>query len=311
MPQVPIWGCVLIVLAVAALCGALAFFAGVNHRKREAEAAIGSAEDEAKRIISNAIKTAAAKKKEAVLEGKDEIHRLRNESEREMNDRRKEIQRQERRVSQKEESLDKKMENLESKENAVENKMRKAEERLKEAESVKKSQIDMLERISSFTVDQAKEYLLKLLEDDLVHEKAIKVMEYEQQTKEECDKLAREIISVAIQRCAADHVSEAAISVVPLPNDEMKGRIIGREGRNIRAHRTRLPACDLIIDDTPEAITAFRALSPCAAKWRAWRLKSSSRTARIHPTTHRGDGGEGPPRSRRNHQGRGRTRRAC
>ena len=163
MPQVPIWGCVLIVLAVAALCGALAFFAGVNHRKREAEAAIGSAEDEAKRIISNAIKTAAAKKKEAVLEGKDEIHR------------------QERRVSQKEESLDKKMENLESKENAVENKMRKAEERLKEAESVKKSQIDMLERISSFTVDQAKEYLLKLLEDDLVHEKAIKVMEYEQQ----------------------------------------------------------------------------------------------------------------------------------
>ena len=234
MPQVPIWVCVLIVLA-AAVCGVVAFFAGVNHRKREAEAAIGSAEDEAKRIISNAIKTAAAKKKEAVLEGKDEIHRLRNESEREMNDRRKEIQRQERRVSQKEESLDKKMENLESKENAVENKMRKAEECLKEAESVKKSQIDMLERISSFTVDQAKEYLLKLLEDDLVHEKAIKVMEYEQQTKEECDKLAREIISVAIQRCAADHVSEAAISVVPLPNDEMKGRIIGREGRNIRA----------------------------------------------------------------------------
>lgn len=208
MPQVPIWVCVLIAVLAAAVCGAVAFFAGVNHRKREAEAAIGSAEDEAKRIISNAIKTAAAKKKEAVLEGKDEIHRLRNESEREMNDRRKEIQRQERRVSQKEESLDKKMENLESKENAVENKMRKAEERLKEAESVKKSQIDMLERISSFTVDQAKEYLLKLLEDDLVHEKAIKVMEYEQQTKEECDKLAREIISVAIQRCAADHVSE-------------------------------------------------------------------------------------------------------
>ena len=254
MPQVPIWVCVLIAVLAAAVCGAVAFFAGVNHRKREAEAAIGSAEDEAKRIISNAIKTAAAKKKEAVLEGKDEIHRLRNESEREMNDRRKEIQRQERRVSQKEESLDKKMENLESKENAVENKMRKAEERLKEAESVKKSQIDMLERISSFTVDQAKEYLLKLLEDDLVHEKAIKVMEYEQQTKEECDKLAREIISVAIQRCAADHVSEAAISVVPLPNDEMKGRIIGREGRNIRALETAT-GVDLIIDDTPEAIT--------------------------------------------------------
>ena len=282
MPQVPIWVCVLIVLAVAALCGALAFFAGVNHRKREAEAAIGSAEDEAKRIISNAIKTAAAKKKEAVLEGKDEIHRLRNESEREMNDRRKEIQRQERRVSQKEESLDKKMENLESKENAVENKMRKAEERLKEAESVKKSQIDMLERISSFTVDQAKEYLLKLLEDDLVHEKAIKVMEYEQQTKEECDKLAREIISVAIQRCAADHVSEAAISVVPLPNDEMKGRIIGREGRNIRAIE-QLTGVDLIIDDTPEAIT-LSSFEPVRREVARIALEKLISDGRIHPT---------------------------
>ena len=281
MPQVPIWVCVLIVLAAAA-CGAVAFFAGVNHRKREAEAAIGSAEDEAKRIISNAIKTAAAKKKEAVLEGKDEIHRLRNESEREMNDRRKEIQRQERRVSQKEESLDKKMENLESKENAVENKMRKAEERLKEAESVKKSQIDMLERISSFTVDQAKEYLLKLLEDDLVHEKAIKVMEYEQQTKEECDKLAREIISVAIQRCAADHVSEAAISVVPLPNDEMKGRIIGREGRNIRAIE-QLTGVDLIIDDTPEAIT-LSCHDPVKREVARLSLEKLIQDGRIHPT---------------------------
>ena len=282
MPQVPIWVCVLIAVLAAAVCGAVAFFAGVNHRKREAEAAIGSAEDEAKRIISNAIKTAAAKKKEAVLEGKDEIHRLRNESEREMNDRRKEIQRQERRVSQKEESLDKKMENLESKENAVENKMRKAEERLKEAESVKKSQIDMLERISSFTVDQAKEYLLKLLEDDLVHEKAIKVMEYEQQTKEECDKLAREIISVAIQRCAADHVSEAAISVVPLPNDEMKGRIIGREGRNIRAIE-QLTGVDLIIDDTPEAIT-LSSFEPVRREVARIALEKLISDGRIHPT---------------------------
>ena len=282
MPQVPIWVCVLIAVLAAAVCGAVAFFAGVNHRKREAEAAIGSAEDEAKRIISNAIKTAAAKKKEAVLEGKDEIHRLRNESEREMNDRRKEIQRQERRVSQKEESLDKKMENLESKENAVENKMRKAEERLKEAESVKKSQIDMLERISSFTVDQAKEYLLKLLEDDLVHEKAIKVMEYEQQTKEECDKLAREIISVAIQRCAADHVSEAAISVVPLPNDEMKGRIIGREGRNIRTLET-ITGVDLIIDDTPEAIT-LSSFEPVRREVARIALEKLISDGRIHPT---------------------------
>lgn len=282
MPQLPIWLCILIAVLAAAACGAVAFFAGVNHRKKVAEDAIGGAEQEAKRIVSDAIKTAEAKKKEMVLEGKDEIHRLRNESERELNDRRKEIQRQERRLSQKEESLDKKIENVENKENAVDSKMRKAEDRLKEAESVKKSQIDMLERISSFTVDQAKDYLLKLLEDELVHEKAIKVMEYEQQTKEESDKLAREIISLAIQRCAADHVSEAAISVVPLPNDEMKGRIIGREGRNIRAIE-QLTGVDLIIDDTPEAITlsSFEPVRREVARIALERLISDGR---IHPT---------------------------
>lgn len=282
MPQVPIWLCVLIAILAAAVCAVIAFLAGVSHRKREAEAAIGSAEQEAKRIVSDAIKTAEAKKKEAVLEGKDEIHRLRNESERELNDRRKEIQRQERRVTQKEESLDKKLENVENKENAVDNKMRKAEERLKEAEAVKKSQIDMLERISSFTVEQAKDYLLKLLEDELVHEKAIKVMEYEQQTKEESEKLAREVISLAIQRCAADHVSEAAISVVPLPNDEMKGRIIGREGRNIRAIE-QLTGVDLIIDDTPEAIT-LSSFEPVRREVARIALERLIADGRIHPT---------------------------
>ncbi len=279
--NVPVWVCVLIVVLVAAAVGIVAFLAGVAHRKKEAEAAIGSAEQEAKRIVSDAIKTSEAKKKEAILEGKDEIHRLRNESEKELNDRRKEIQRQERRVQQKEESLDRKMESLESKEEAVAKKNKKAEERLQEAEKVKKSQFEVLERISGFTMEQAKEYLLKNLENELVHEKAVKVMEVEQQTREEADKTAREIIALAIQRCAADHVAEAAISVVPLPNDEMKGRIIGREGRNIRAIET-LTGVDLIIDDTPEAITlsCFEPVRREVARIALERLISDGR---IHP----------------------------
>ena len=238
----------------AAAAGAVCFLAGVAHRKKTAEFTIGSAEQEAKRIVSEAIKNAEAKKKEAVLEGKDEIHRLRSESEKELNDRRKEVQRQERRIQQKEETLDKKIERLENKEEVLNNKIKQAEERLSEAESVKKSQFEMLERISGFTMEQAKDYLLKNLEDELTHDKAVKLMEFEQQTRDEAEKSAREIISMAIQRCAADHVAEATISVVPLPNDEMKGRIIGREGRNIRAIET-MTGVDLIIDDTPEAIT--------------------------------------------------------
>ena len=279
--NVPVWVCVLIVVLAAAAVGVVAFLAGVAHRKKEAEAAIGSAEQEAKRIVSDAIKTSEAKKKEAILEGKDEIHRLRNESEKELNDRRKEIQRQERRVQQKEENLDRKMASLEAKEEAVAKKNKKAEERLQEAEAVKKSQFEVLERISGFTMEQAKEYLLKNLENELVHEKAVKVMEVEQQTREEADKTAREIIALASQRCAADHVAEAAISVVPLPNDEMKGRIIGREGRNIRAIET-LTGVDLIIDDTPEAITlsCFEPVRREVARIALERLISDGR---IHP----------------------------
>lgn len=272
---------VIIVLACAALTAVLGFFAGVNHRKKIAELAIGSAEQEAKRIVSDAIKTAEAKKKEAVLEGKDEIHRLRNESEREVNERRKEVQRQERRIQQKEETLDKKLESLEAKEELLNNKNKQAEERLVEAEAVKKSQFDMLERISGFTTEQAKEYLLKNLEDELAHDKAVKLMEFEQQTREEAERSAREIISMAIQRCAADHVAEATISVVPLPNDEMKGRIIGREGRNIRAIET-MTGVDLIIDDTPEAITlsCFEPVRREVARIALERLISDGR---IHP----------------------------
>lgn len=281
MGSVSITTCIIIVLIGAIIAGVVAFFAGVNHRKKQAEFAIGSAEQEAKRIVSDAIKTAEAKKKEAVLEGKDEIHRMRNESERELNERRKEVQRQERRIQQKEETLDKKMESLEAKEEILSNKNKQAEDRLAEAESVRKSQFDMLERISGFTAEQAKDYLLKNLEDELTHEKAVKLMEFEQQTREDADKSAREIISMAIQRCAADHVAEATISVVPLPNDEMKGRIIGREGRNIRAIET-MTGVDLIIDDTPEAIT-LSCFEPVRREVARIALEHLIADGRIHP----------------------------
>lgn len=272
---------ILVGVVCAAAAGAVAFFAGANHRKKTAELAIGSAEQEAKRIVSDAIKTAETKKREAVLEGKDEIHRLRNESERELNDRRKEVQRQERRIQQKEENLDKKLEALEAKEEVLSDKCKQADERLAEAEAVKKSQFEMLERISGFTVEQAKDYLLKNLEDELTHDKAVRLMEFEQQARDEADKAAREIISMAIQRCAADHVAEATISVVPLPNDEMKGRIIGREGRNIRAIET-MTGVDLIIDDTPEAIT-LSCFEPVRREVARIALERLITDGRIHP----------------------------
>ena len=281
MGQVAVWLCIVIAVLAAAAAGVVAFLLGVNYRKNKAEAEIGSAEQEAKRIVADAIKSAEAKKKEIVLEGKDELHRLRDESEKELNNRRKEIQHQERRILQKEESLEKKLESMERKENQIDQKNKKADERLKEAEAVKKSQFDMLEKISSFTVDQAKEYLLNNLENELTHEKAVRIREFEQQTNEEADQSAREIIALAIQRCAADHVSEAAISVVPLPNDEMKGRIIGREGRNIRTLET-LTGVDLIIDDTPEAITVS-CFDPVRREIARLALEKLILDGRIHP----------------------------
>ncbi len=272
---------ILLPIAVGVVCAVIAFIAGSNHRKHTAEAEIGSAEQEAKRLVNEAIKTAEAKKKETILEGKDEIHRQRLEAEREIADRRKDVQRQERRIQQKEETLDKKLEHLEAKEEAINAKTKKIDERLAEAETVKKSQFEMLERISGFSIDQAKDYLLKKLEDELVHEKAIKIMEIEQQTKDDADNKAREIISLAIQRCAADHVAEATISVVPLPNDEMKGRIIGREGRNIRAIET-MTGVDLIIDDTPEAIT-LSSFDPVRREVARIALERLISDGRIHP----------------------------
>lgn len=274
---------VAIICIVAALVvgGVVGVFTGIKVRKNTAEKEIGSAEEEAKRIVSEAIKTGEAKKKEAVLEGKDEVHKFRTESEKEISERRKEVQRQERRVQQKEESLDRKLDHMEQREEKVNKKLKEADEKLEEIEALKKSQFEMLEKISGYTAEQAKSYLLSQLEDELVHEKSVKIMEYQEQLKEEADDKARNIISLAIQRLAADQVAEATISVVPLPNDEMKGRIIGREGRNIRAIET-LTGVDLIIDDTPEAIT-LSCFEPVRREVARIALEKLISDGRIHP----------------------------
>ncbi len=274
---------ILIVSIIAAVIvgGVIGVFIGITVRKNTAEKEIGSAEEEAKRIVSDAIKTAEAKKKELVLEGKEEVHRFRNESEKEISDRRKEIQRQERRIQQKEENLDRKLDNVEKKEDKAAKKIKEADAKLEEIETIKKSQFEMLEKISGYTAEQAKSYLLSQLENELTHEKSVKIMEYQEQLKEEADEKARNIISLSIQRLAAEQVAEATISVVPLPNDEMKGRIIGREGRNIRAIET-LTGVDLIIDDTPEAIT-LSCFEPVRREIARIALERLISDGRIHP----------------------------
>lgn len=282
MQNVSVWMAIVIAVIAAIAASILAFSLGIRYRKNQAEASIGSAEKEAKRIYSEALKTAEAKKKEIELEGKEEVHRLRSEFDKEQRDRRRETQQQEKRIAQKEESYEKKLANLDVKVDAIEAKNKKADEHLKESQAIKQSQMDMLEKISALTQEQAKEYLLDTLDNELSHEKAVKIMDYEQQTKEDSDKLAREIISLAIQRCAADQVSEATVSVVTLPNDEMKGRIIGREGRNIRAIET-LTGVDLIIDDTPEAIT-LSCFDPVRREVARIALEKLVSDGRIHPT---------------------------
>ncbi|MCD7785547.1 MAG: ribonuclease Y [Oscillospiraceae bacterium] len=274
--------CVIALAIGAGVSGAVCYRMGIEHRKKIAEAQIGSAEEEAKRIVEEAGKQAEFVKKEKLVEAKDEIYRNRMETEKELKERRSEVSRQERRVQQKEETLDKKIEAAEKKDENVQRKLKQAESKLAEAEKVKENQLQELERISGFTTEQAKEYLLKSLEDDLVHEKAVKIANYEAQAKEECEAKARQLISLAISRCAADQVSESAVSVVPLPNEEMKGRIIGREGRNIRALE-QLTGVDLIIDDTPEAIT-LSCLDPVRREVARLSLEKLIQDGRIHPT---------------------------
>ncbi len=271
-------GIILACVVVALIAGVAV---GIIYRKKVAEAAIGSAKQEATRIVNEAVSKAESVKKEKVLEAKDEIHKQRSEMERELRDRRNEVQRQERRLNQKEESLDKKTENLEKKEETLAEKIKAAEKKDEEIETLKRSQLEMLERISGFTKEQAKDFLLKTLEDDLTHEKALKVYDYEQKTKDESEALAREIIATAIQRCAADHSAEATVSVVALPNDEMKGRIIGREGRNIRTLET-ITGVDLIIDDTPEAIT-ISCFEPVRREVARRTLEKLITDGRVHP----------------------------
>ena len=268
------------------IAGALAlllvgFVLGVIYRKKVSEREISSAEDEAKRIINEGIKTAENKKREALLEAKEETHRLRSECDREIKERRNEVQKQERRLQQKEENLDRKTDSLEKKTENLNRKLQEADAQLEEARMVKKSQLEMLEKISGYTADEAKQYLIQSLETEVTHEMAAKLKEVEAQFKEEAETKAREYITTAIQRCAADHTSEVTVSVVPLPNDEMKGRIIGREGRNIRSIET-LTGCDLIIDDTPEAIT-LSSFDPVRREVARIALEKLIQDGRIHP----------------------------
>jgi ribonuclease Y len=269
---------VIAALIVGALGGAVF---GWNRRKVTAEREIKSAEDEATRIVNEAYKSAESKKREALLEAKEEILKAKNEHEKEVKDRRSELQRQENRLQQKEENLDRKTENIEKKEEQLSARLARLDATQAEAERLKQQQVAELERISGYTAEEAKNYLLQQLEADVTHESAMKIKEIEARFKEEADTRAREIISLAIQRCAADHVSEATVSVVPLPNDDMKGRIIGREGRNIRTLET-LTGVDLIIDDTPEAITVS-CFDPVRREIARLALEKLILDGRIHP----------------------------
>ena len=259
----------------------IGFLLGIVYRKKVAEREISSAEEEAKRIINESIKSAESKKREALVEAKEEILKARNEYEKEVKERRSDLQKQERRLQQKEETLDRKTDNIEKKEETLARRLSELEEAREEVATVKKTQMEVLERISGFTAEEAKNYLISQLETEVTHESAMKIKEIEARFKEEADTMAREMISLAIQRCAADHVAEATVSVVPLPNDEMKGRIIGREGRNIRTLET-LTGVDLIIDDTPEAITVS-CFDPVRREIARIALEKLILDGRIHP----------------------------
>ena len=272
-----------IVAAAAFVAAAVLFFLlGIRYRKRVAEKEISSAEEEATRIINEAIKSSESKKREALVEAKEEILKSRSEYEKEVKERRADLQKQERRLQQKEENLDHKMDAIEKKEEALAAKHAAADKANEEIRIIKRSQTEMLERISGFTADQAKDYLIAQVESEVTHETALKIKEIEARAKDEADSRAREIVATAIQRCAADHVAEITVSVVPLPNDEMKGRIIGREGRNIRTLET-LTGADLIIDDTPEAITVS-CFEPVRREIARLALEKLIADGRIHPT---------------------------
>lgn len=271
-----------VILVVSlAFVGAVSFFVGVSYRKKQAEASIGSAEKEAKRIIDEALLVAEAKKNEIILKGQSEIQSQKSSLEREILDRRKELQDREKSVRHKDEVLDKKSEFLEKKQSELSKKEAFVDERTKDLEVIKRKQIEKLEKVAVLTKDQAKRQLLEILDNELAHEKALRIVEYERNMKEESKKIAKDILTLAIQRNSVDSVSETTVSVIALPSDEMKGRIIGREGRNIRSIET-LTGVDLVIDDTPEAIT-LSCFDPIRREIARIALESLISDGRIHP----------------------------
>lgn len=273
---------VIISIIVAIVFGLIGFFGGSEFRRKANEKEIGSATSEATKIINNALAEAEQTKKASLIEAKDEIHKLRSDADKEIRERRSEVQRQENRLNQREEHLDKRADSIESKNESLNVKQKQIEEKLLEIDSIKKSQFDMLEKISGLTKEQAKEQLLQSLAEELDTEKSRRIIENEQMIKDQSEVIAREIIGTAIQRCAADHTAETTVSVVALPNDEMKGRIIGREGRNIHSLET-ITGVELIIDDTPETIT-ISSFDPVRREIARLTLEHLIQDGRIHPT---------------------------
>ncbi len=272
---------VIAIVATLVVTAVLTWIIAISYRKKVYEAKIGSADERAREIIDEALKTAETKKREALLEAKEESLKAKNEFERETKERRAELQRYEKRVLTKEETLDRKTEALEKKESRLTVKENELDKIRQEVEEFHEKQLQELEKISGLTSEQAKEYLIKTVEEEVKHETALLIKDLESKAKEEADKKAKDYVVTAIQRCAADHVAETTISVVQLPNDEMKGRIIGREGRNIRTLET-LTGVDLIIDDTPEAVI-LSAFDPIRREVARIALEKLIVDGRIHP----------------------------
>ncbi|MBP3371249.1 MAG: ribonuclease Y [Clostridia bacterium] len=269
--------------AISAVVLAGGISVGYLIRTNMAEKKTGSAEENARRIVEDARQKAETMKKEALLEARDEAHRIRSEQEREARERRGELKAQERRLNQREENLEKKMDQLEAREENITRRQRQVQQMQEQTEELHRQQLEQLEKISGMSVDEAKAMLLENVENDAKHDAAILIRDIEARAKEEADKRARNIISLAIQKCAADHVAESTVSVVPLPNDEMKGRIIGREGRNIRALETAT-GIDLIIDDTPEAVI-LSGFDPIRREVARIALERLVLDGRIHPAS--------------------------
>ena len=274
-------GNIIAVLVTLVIVAPVSAYIAMNYRKKVVESKIGSAEEIAREIIDEALKTAETKKREAQLETKEESIRVKNELDKEVKERRAEAQRYERRVQQKEENIEKKADAIEKKEASLAAREERLAKQREEVSKLNEQRLQELERISGLTSEQAKEYLLKIVEDEVKHESAVMIKEMETRAKEEADKKAKEYVVTAIQKCAADHVSETTISVVQLPNDEMKGRIIGREGRNIRTLET-MTGVDLIIDDTPEAVI-LSAFDPIRREVARIALEKLIVDGRIHP----------------------------